>query len=83
MSFVQSLQKSNRRANTYFVTGKKGSLPYWHFLEVPPTKQKQFERSIKQKEVVLTEFGTILASGWGDIPPRAVLDEYGAELDLS
>lgn len=66
----------------YFV--KDSSQPAWFYMLV--TKEKlpilEYRLSLTEGETELTDYGDIIASGWGEEPPEDTVDEirekYGA-----
>jgi len=57
--------------------------PAWYYLLVDKEKKTVFQDNAKRGQIQLTEFGTIITSGYGEYPPKDVKqrmkDEYGYE----
>jgi hypothetical protein len=55
----------------------------WYYLRVEPLKKTVFERESRKGQIQLTDYGTILMSGYGENPPRDVVrlakEEFGFE----
>ena len=49
----------------------------WYIVGIDRAKQEAFEqhRQRSGEPLVLTDYGTILHSGWGDAPPAALMEE--------
>ena len=60
-----------------FVRFKDQGRPVWHYilLEDDIDTQKKFEAQIHAGRIELTNYGTILASGWGENPPHDITDK--------
>lgn len=73
--------KTNGRI-VYFV--KDSSQPAWFYMLVPKEKLPvlEYRLSLTEGETELTDYGEIVASGWGEEPPEDVVErireEYGA-----
>jgi hypothetical protein len=70
MSFVDKLQ-SSRTELVWLVTGFDGGKPAWHYVQVEKTKLAMFKARNKDGSN-LTDYGTILYSGWGVEPPEDI-----------
>ncbi|MEZ5691598.1 MAG: hypothetical protein R3D71_08035 [Rickettsiales bacterium] len=53
----------------------------WWLVKVFPEKEVIFSRIIKNGNLCLTDYGTILSSGFGDIIPPETLKEHGFRVD--
>ena len=70
MSFAAKLQ-SSRSDLVWLVTGFDGGLPAWYYVQVEKTKLHLFKARNKDS-ANLTDYGTILYSGWGTEPPEDI-----------
>ena len=49
---------------------------FWYYLSIPPSKYPDYKKrhhaggSLNPKD-----YGEVLASGWGDLPPQDIIDE--------
>lgn len=59
-------------------TGRKA----WYYLQVQRGKVTQFEKQIATTTVKLTEFGTIILSGYGENPPPDAVERMKREYDF-
>lgn len=50
-----------------------GKAPSWFFLQVMQAKLQAFRRAMAEGELELTEYGTVLASGFGVSPPTRTM----------
>lgn len=53
----------------------------WYFVNVDPLKERAFLQAIKGKALNFTEFGTIIASGFGDGPDEDTVAELKSAWD--
>ncbi|MFM9890248.1 MAG: hypothetical protein ACKVOE_06365 [Rickettsiales bacterium] len=83
-SFAQKIEQQ-RPLNIYLVTGGRDHTgrPAWYYIDVLPHRKLQFERVLRSGAMSLTEYGTILQSGYGTKPPQQTIafmkQEYGFE----
>jgi hypothetical protein len=74
MSFYTSLVENSRSSLVYLVRLKEepSELDAWYYLQVKSkTLESIFLKKIKTG-INLTDYGTILYSGWGDEPPEDI-----------
>lgn len=89
MSFVEQFLKTSQE-NIFLVKGKTDNKNCWHYVLVEPSLKRAFDLKIKAKQFIeLSEYGKIIASGWGIEPPKIVKDKieelgayYDAENDI-
>lgn len=82
-SFTSVVQGS-RADNIYLVRGNDiTKRPAWYYVMVEKMKKRLFEIDAKKGQINLTDYGTILYSGYGENPPeetkKTMKDEYGFE----
>lgn len=53
----------------------------WYFVNVDPVKERAFLQAIKGKQLNFNDFGTIIASGFGDGPDRDTVTTLKEEFD--
>jgi len=71
-SFVDHLD-----ACVYLVRGTdRTKRDTWYFMQVDPVKKLLFDEDILQPGCVLTNYGTILKSGYGKDPPEVLKKKY-------
>lgn len=80
-SFVDQIA-SSRGSDIYLVRGKDTTdRQAWYYVLVERTKKRAFEAREGTPNLKLTDFGTILHSGYGQNPPEDIVqkmfDEYG------
>ena len=84
-SFAQKITAGNAKRNIYLITGGKDHTgrPAWYYVRVEDHLKLRFERAIKAGAIELSEFGTILESGYGAHPSEAtraqMKEQYGFE----
>ena len=71
-----------------FITGKTiNDINAWFFVSVKPQKQKLLQGAVKSGLVDLDSYGQVIESGYGHIPPLAVVkkmkEEFGCYSSLS
>jgi hypothetical protein len=68
--------KQSRGADIYLVLGGNdaSAQPAWYFIRVEAAKQRMFLKTINSGAAKLSQFGTILGSGYGKEPPYSVLE---------
>jgi hypothetical protein len=80
MSFVDKLQ-SSRGKLVYLVTGVDTGKPAWYYVQVKKAKLQLFKSRNKDGSD-LTDYGTILYSGWGTEPPenkkQKIKEQFGS-----
>ena len=74
--------KSSRSSDVYLIRGKDTTnRRAWYYLLVEKTKKRLFENDVKSSQMQLTDYGTIVYSGYGENPPEDIRqkmeDEYG------
>ena len=67
--------KYQREDNLYLVRGKDKGKPAWHYVDVKMASSGLFHKTTKGGSVDVANFGTVLASGWGDDPPANKKEE--------
>lgn len=70
MSFSAKL-KSSRSELVYLVSGVDAGLPAWYYVHMEKSKLQLFKARNKDSSN-LTDYGTILYSGWGEEPPTDI-----------
>ena len=71
MSFIGKLQ-SSRSDLIWLVTAGDHGRPCWYYLELYKAKIELFKVRLKSGPFPLTDYGTILYSGWGEAPPEDI-----------
>lgn len=56
-----------------FIRAMEKGLPCWFYLKLDPSRFTDYERRVEQGGMDISEFGTILESGWGVYPPADVV----------
>lgn len=85
MSFAQRIAEGTTRQNIFLVTGGNDSSgrAAWYYVEVDAAQKARFQRSVKSGALNLSEYGTIVRSGYGATPPDTVRqfmkNNYGFE----
>lgn len=82
--FVARLNASS--SDIYLVRGNDSTgRPAWYYFRVGRGKKRAFETASKRGTLQLTEYGTILVSGYAKNPPpdvvKRMFDEYGFSED--
>jgi hypothetical protein len=72
------------REHIYLVRGKDSTgHAAWYYIRVERPKRNLFERESRKGQIQLTDYGTILMSGYGEKPPpdavRRAREEFGFE----
>lgn len=69
-SFAQKITESAKRQNIVLVTGGRDHTgrAAWYYLQVDAHQRARFERVVKSGALTLSEYGTVLLSGYGDAP---------------
>jgi len=84
MSFLQKFLQTSYQ-DIFLVKGKADNKNCWHYILVKPSLKKTFDLKIKARQFLeLTDYGNVIASGWGAEPPKMVKDkvnELGASYD--
>jgi len=70
-SFVR-LIKSHADGSTYLVRGQLDGRQLWHYVKVDKLKISLFLKKVNGATFDITEYGTVLSSGWGDNPPKEI-----------
>jgi hypothetical protein len=77
--FVERL-KADSSADIYLIRGNDSTgRPAWYYLRAHRGKKVAFETASKRGNVQLTEYGTIILSGYGKTPPPDVVARMSAE----
>lgn len=65
---------SSQQEGIFLVTGGRdvSAQPAWFYVQVAKLKQPLFLKAITAGQLTLNEYGTILASGYGALPPAHV-----------
>jgi hypothetical protein len=72
MSFVQRVLKS--RNNIWLIVAPvKGDQIAWFFIRIEAVKANRFREDVFSRGVDLSEYGEILARGFGETPPAHVV----------
>lgn len=61
--------------SVYTVRGKDRGRDAWHYVFVDNEKKKDFLEKAKTRKMDVEDFGKILYSGWGDGPPKKLIDQ--------
>ena len=61
--------------NIIFVRLEKKGVYAWHYVDVFKTKLPLI-KNLEDKDVDIAEYGKILDSGWGYMPPQSIIDKY-------
>lgn len=74
--------KSSRTSDIFLIRGKDTTgRRAWYYLLVEKTKKRLFESDVKRPQMQLTDYGTIVYSGYGENPPDDIktkmFDDYG------
>lgn len=73
MSFTAKLH--GERGNLlWLVNGTYNSLHAWWFVFVKPNKLGSFQKALNNNKILLTEYGEIIESGYGENPSAADLE---------
>lgn len=68
------IESSSKSAPVYFITAMAdGDKPAWYYLQVDELKQNAFRKHLESGALNLADFGTILHSGWGSVPPEPIM----------
>lgn len=80
-SFAQKIATDTQRQNIYLVTGGRDHTgrAAWYYIRVDDHQRARFERVVRSGALTLTEYGTILESGYGDTPPESVRNRMKIE----
>lgn len=72
--FAQSLQ-SRQGGTVYLVHGGTDhtSRSAWYFVQVQGAKLKAFLRAIGSGSIDFNDYGSILESGYGEMPPESIV----------
>jgi len=72
MSHAQRIGQQSQRQNLYLITGGRdaSNKPAWYYVQIEPHLKMRFERAIKSGAMNVTEFGSIVESGYGEKPPE-------------
>ncbi len=62
--------------NVFFVRFHKEGAYFWHYISVAKNKLPLFNKISKNQNIELKEFGEILDSGLGILPPAEVASKY-------
>ena len=80
MDFTAKIQ-SSRNELIWLVKAEDGGNPCWYYLQLEKTKLILFKARGRTDSLKLTDYGTILYSGWGDAPPedikQKIKDDFG------
>jgi hypothetical protein len=60
--------KALSKKHIFFVEAVQPEGKAWYYLQVLPQKLAQFQHTIGKEPLVLSEYGTVLHSGWGVLP---------------
>lgn len=92
MSFTSKFSSENKKyaarehslgkAVIFEITGQANGKPAWYLLKVFREKQAELKRKLAASDAMeLTEYGEVLASGWGESPDadqrEAILKQHG------
>jgi len=70
------------RKNTLFlIRGKDNDKPAWHYVLVDAFKIKELKDKEKGTNMDVTDYGTIVKSGWGTDPPAAIKEEIESKYE--
>ncbi len=79
-SFAQKLLVTEGGMVRLITANEKGK-PAWFFVELNPAVYADYKRALRQDKMNIKDYGQILESGWGEMPPEEVTermkDEYG------
>ena len=67
--------KYQRKDNIFLVRGKDKGKPAWHYVDVKRATSGLFHKKKKDGSIDVANFGTVLASGWGQDPPANKREE--------
>lgn len=64
---------------TTVVMSLKGKLvdgrPYWAYLAIKPSMVKVLDKALKEEDVNIEDYGTIIEWGTGDAPPTEIVEQ--------
>lgn len=71
-------------SNIYLIRGKDSTgRAAWYYLQVEPGKKSNFEFDAKRGQILLTNYGRIIISGYGEYPPSDVKEMMAWEYNFS
>lgn len=75
----------NNKKNIYGVKANDATGQMaWYIMKIPPLKKQLFLKALEEKEMDMTDYGTILYSGYGEEVSQNVKDhilqQYGIDL---
>ena len=77
LSFTDKIIKS-RTELLRIVTGKNAGKDAWWIVRVDKSKFEHYKNSLKSPSINLSEFGDVLAKGWGKNPPQKVIERFSS-----
>ncbi|NDF13124.1 MAG: hypothetical protein EB060_09980 [Proteobacteria bacterium] len=76
-SFLSKLV--DEKNNIFLVTGDDDGLNAWYYVQTDQRKASMLLKEAPGKKTKLTDYGEILDSGWGAMPPRAIQAKYQSQ----
>lgn len=79
-SYMQKILQE-RGGAIRFIRAEENGGQCWFYLKLDPEKLREYEQCLKDGNMNIRDFGTIIESDWGSYPPADVLrfmrDEHG------
>lgn len=80
-SFADAAKRS-RLDLIYLVRGKDRGKSAWHYVLVDKDKKEMFIAKSRTGAMDVADYGEIIYSGWGEDPPKEIVDKINEEFGL-
>ncbi len=77
--FVKKKTKKALEGKVFLIRGKDNDRPAWHYVLVSPEKIKELRQQKSGTNIDVTDFGSIIRSGWGENPSDEIVKEIEEE----
>ena len=78
MSWISKIE-SERGNQVYLVRGKVKNKQAWYYVFVDKLKVTIFLKMIDEGSLNLEDYGEVLYSGWGNDPPKKIVEKIKEE----
>lgn len=79
LTFAANLLRSQYKNLFLVLTPFPDGRNAWYFIRVQTTKTRVFRKAVTGGPTNLRDYGEILRSGWGKVPPQEVITEMKAK----
>ena len=80
MEFIKKIIKA-KNSSIYLVTAKEQGKDCWFYARVAQLKTPLLEAALAEGKLTVTDYGSVIYSGWGVEPDKEVAALVDAELE--